>query len=363
MQHSFPQRVPKGWPARKTFDTKDVRLGATRSSRGCFRLIVVAFFVVLTAGCSFTETGSLPLGVARTETAPTGIPPRSSTTSSTPNAATSTSSPQPVQSHSDSDPLPTVRPPAGPDPGAGGPVKPGGPVVVWLPIGPVGPVDPGWYEALRNRNCSLLPTTSNQPADIWVAAAALCSALASGDDTLWAQGTSQLKSIPRPSNCLQATVHDVLNGLVSQHFVDPTASVSVVPGSGTACPLELTGLYISGSTMPQNNPQTSVCGGETVWLVGQMLDVHTVLVGQLAIPAQATANTFSFTAPSVPAGTMRVTAVSSAGALGGAADLTFTGDPSSCGLAPQESTESPPPNTTQQPTVSQPPTVSATPSP
>lgn len=274
----------------------------------------------------------------------------STSRSVSPNSTASTSPSMPVTttsatSNSTPEPLPTVRDPAGPAPVAGAPANTDAPVVVWLSVGPVGPVDPGWYDALRSRNCGALPHSSNRPADLWVAAGLLCSALASGDGTLWEEGAAQLEALPRPADCLQGAVHDVLGGLVSHHRANPTAALAIVPGTGTACPMILTGLYISGSSIPETNPATSVCGGETIRLVGQLLDVQTVILGQMQIPVQTTRNEFSFIAPVVPvAGSMILTAVSSAGPVNGAAVLAFEGDPSQCGPPVQRPTESPAPS-------------------
>lgn len=106
-------------------------------------------------------------------------------------------------------PVPTVEPPPGP-PAPGGPPPLGSAPVIWLPVGPAFPEDPppsAFYLALQGTQCAGLPHSNPRGPDLWVAAAFLCSALESKDETMWAKGAAELARVPRPTEdtCLALT--------------------------------------------------------------------------------------------------------------------------------------------------------------
>lgn len=77
-----------------------------------------------------------------------------------------------------------------------------------------------------------------------MAAAFLCSALESKDETMWAEGAAELAQVPRPTEdtCLALAAYDALNRLVIPHQDHPKAEVELIGQTGRACQIRLTGV-------------------------------------------------------------------------------------------------------------------------
>ncbi|ABK03233.1 hypothetical protein Arth_1843 [Arthrobacter sp. FB24] len=246
-------------------------------------------------------------------------------------------------------PAPTVEPPPGP-PAPGGPPPLGSAPVIWLPAGPAFPEDPppsAFYLALQGTQCAGLPHTNPRGPDLWVAAAFLCSALESKDETMWAKGAMELAQVPRPTEdtCLALAAYDALNRLIIAHQDHPKAEVELIAQTGRACQLRLTGVSASQNGAPESLLSSSVCGGESVWLVGILTRVNVVVVGQQRVPVQITGTRLFFKAPPVQVpGDLAVTAESSAGRVQGTATIRYQGDPRTCLSPPPPPSPSPSPS-------------------
>lgn len=150
---------------------------------------------------------------------PTGSPSMASVTASPSNSQSSSETAAPTEDPYPSpmvDPpaVPTVEPPHGP-PAPGGPPPVGSAPVVWLPVGPAFREDPppsAFYQRLQGTQCAGLPHSTPGGTDPWVAAAFLCPALESKDETMWAKGAMELARVPRPTEdtCLALAAYDAL---------------------------------------------------------------------------------------------------------------------------------------------------------
>ena len=99
---------------------------------------------------------------------------------------------------------------------------------------------------------------------------------------------------PAEDTCLALAAYDALNRLVIAHQDQPKAEVELIGQTGRACQLRLTGLSASQNGGPESLLSSSVCGGDSVLLVGILTRVHVVVVGQLRMPVQTTGTRLFF---------------------------------------------------------------------
>ncbi|MFK4834309.1 hypothetical protein ACI3KY_01115 [Microbacterium sp. ZW T2_14] len=148
-----------------------------------------------------------------------------------------------------------------PGSGSAGPVGPAGPdeaggsdpVLPWVPAGPASPGDPpqqSWYLLLRDGDCAGLDAAvaDGSGAPLWSAAAAMCTAVASGDAADWAQAQAQVAALreasePPADGCHAEAVYRMLQRAVEFHAQHPALQhISTAPEEGTACKQELYGV-------------------------------------------------------------------------------------------------------------------------
>lgn len=163
-------------------------------------------------------------------------------------------------------------------------------MVTWLPIGPVGPGEPGWYVALRAMNCDYDALSGSSVQD---AASSLCTAAVTDDSALWALGEQQLIASDVAGTCHDQAATAALSRLMEFHRQYPGSTPVLVDAPGTACPLEVTRL----STLPDGefvfDLDVPACGGTPVYLSGNLLDaalppgsVRSVTVGGTPVPIE-----------------------------------------------------------------------------
>lgn len=192
-----------------------------------------------------------------------------------------------------------------PDGGGAPPAPPRvAPVIGGLPIGPVGPGEPGWYVALRAGTCD---EESLAGASAQAAASLLCRAAATNDEALWAQGAAALATAPAPESCHDVAAVAMLARLVQFHQDHPQDVPVLVDTPGTACPLSVTGL--ASAPEEAGGPALTVpaCGGVPVHLRGNVQDpalpvgsVQFVTVGPVPVPIQWGTTGPFFVAPPAP---------------------------------------------------------------
>ncbi|MHA7270433.1 hypothetical protein [Arthrobacter sp. HLT1-20] len=209
--------------------------------------------------------------------------------------------------------------------------------LAWLPPGPVDPADPPqsqWYLLLANKDCNGLAVavdTGNASTDdglaLWGAAAAVCRAVYQGQSSGWTDAAAGLAPLqePEPERCLDRAAYQLVAALLAVHAQDPAAAPDPVAGTGTACPLGLTGLDALDGEGPTATPSSGLAGGR-FQLAGRFQDVVAVVVGGQRVAAEADPEQpgrWNVAIPAVDAAsTVTVTAEGSAGPIPGS--LTFT---------------------------------------
>lgn len=312
------------------------RLSATTGRRASAVLLLVAATVILVSACGSGDVDSPGKETARKSPSATG-----------------TVSPTPAPSGSEL-PEPGNSEPASPGnyrpPGPASPDDPGDApgALPWLPVGPASPGDPSgefWYDLLKNRQCDSLARQGGlEIAPLWVAAADLCYAVTTGDEAFWASGAEAMTRVTAGdySGCLDRAVHRVLQNLLEYHRRHPEVrTVALSEGSGTACPIELTGIT-EGGFGPTPDPQTSMCGGQEFRLAGRIREVAALHVDDVPVPVVRHAeNAYYFTAPPHDVGVATVTVDDSSGRIPGSASLTYFFD-STCAVSPDAPSDSDP---------------------
>jgi hypothetical protein len=201
--------------------------------------------------------------------------------------------------------------PGGADPGGGTggvgstPAPPRvAPVIGGLPIGPVGPGEPGWYVALRAGTCDHDSLAGASAQD---AASLLCRAAVTNDEALWSQGAAALAAAPPPENCHDVAAVAMLQRLVQFHRDHPEDVPVLVDTPGTACPLSITGLATAPDGAGESALPVGACGGVPVHLRGNVQDralpvgsVQFVTVGSTPVPVQWGSSGPFFLAPPAP---------------------------------------------------------------
>lgn len=203
----------------------------------------------------------------------------------TPNAsssepgATSGSGPQPTAVE------PTADQPAGPAGPGAPPVD--APVVRWVPIGPIGPNDPTSgqrYLLLQQFQCDALAESLEGADDaaVWVAGAAVCRALQSGNALDWQRASEAVAATPRipQRQCLEFRVATISASVLAQHRSNPGAAFTIEPGQGEACPRQLTGLTVVDQDLVPVAGMTRASGPSTGGTIVR-LDGYYVRVGEI----------------------------------------------------------------------------------
>ncbi len=221
------------------------------------------------------------------------LPPSSDGAPSDPGSTSSASgtSAQPMPSAV----VPTANQPVGPA-GPGAP-QAEAPVVRWVPIGPVGPNDPTSgqrYLLLQQFQCDALAQSVEGADDaaVWLAGAAVCTALQSGSQQDWQRASIAVAATPRISQtqCLEFRVAATSATLLAQYRSNPGAVFTVEPGQGEACPRQLVGLTVVDSEL-RPIPGTARAsgpgsGGTIVRLDGYYVRVGDVLFDGVAVDAE-----------------------------------------------------------------------------
>lgn len=178
------------------------------------------------------------------------------------------------------------------------------PVIGGLPIGPVGPGEPGWYVALRAGTCDRDSLAGASAQD---AASLLCRAAVSNDEALWSQGAAALAAAPLPESCHDVAAVAMLQRLVQFHRDHPEDVPVLVDTPGTACPLSITGLTTAPDGAGESALLVPTCGGVPVHLRGNVQDqalpvgsVQFVTVGSTPVPIQWGSTGPFFVAPPAP---------------------------------------------------------------
>ena len=178
------------------------------------------------------------------------------------------------------------------------------PVIGGLPIGPVGPGEPGWYVALRAGTCDHDSLAGASAQD---AASLLCRAAVTNDEALWSQGAAALAAAPLPQSCHDVAAVAMLQRLVQFHRDHPEDVPVLVDTPGTACPLSITGLATAPDEAGESAVPVPPCGGVPVHLRGNVQDralpvgsVHFVTVGPTPVPIQWASTGPFFVAPPAP---------------------------------------------------------------
>lgn len=196
----------------------------------------------------------------------------------------------------------------------------------WVPIGPADPADPppdGWYSQLVNKACDNMAGDDS----LVNAARALCVAVTNDTPEAWAEAAALLSTAPAPaaSDCLQSATYKVLVNVVNYRQTHPGSGAETAPGTGTACPLGMTGVALLVGDGSAADSTVSASPGTSLRLVGRFLDVGVVLLNGEAVSASRSAeNNFTFIVPDgLPAGTVTVQAVRNDGVqLTGSASFT-----------------------------------------
>lgn len=209
--------------------------------------------------------------------------------------------------------------------------------LAWLPPGPVDPADPPqsqWYLLLEGKDCDALAaaveTGNSSTPDglaLWGAATDVCRAVYQDQPSSWADAAAAVAALqePDPERCLDRVAYQLVVALLAAHTQDPAASLDPVAGTGTACPLGLTGLDAQDGQGPTATPSSSLSGG-TFQLAGRFIDVVAVMVGEQRVTAEADPSQpgrWDVVIPAAAAaGDVTVTAEGSTGPIPGS--LTFT---------------------------------------
>ncbi|PYI66398.1 hypothetical protein CVV68_13920 [Arthrobacter livingstonensis] len=234
----------------------------------------------------------------------------------------------------------TVAAPTGIVPGSP-PVKHDGGTLAWVPPGPVDPADPPqsqWYVLLQAKDCDGLAAavdagnaTTPDGFALWSAATAACRAVYQGQVSGWTEAAAGLAALQQPGqdHCLDRAAYDLVAALVAFHSQNPAAAPSPEVGSGTACPLGLTGLDALDGQGPTATPSSGLAGGR-FQLAGRFLDVVAVMVGGQRVAAEADPDQPGrwdiVIPPAAATGTVRITAEGSSGALPGSLTFTYLDD-------------------------------------
>ncbi|MGA7206792.1 MAG: hypothetical protein WBX27_19440 [Specibacter sp.] len=276
--------------------------------------------------------------------------PSSAPAAQTAQAATTVSTVQGAQAPST---VQGVQVPGPAEPGAAGGNAAGLPA--WVPPGPADPVDPppdGWYSPLVQKDCQSMPGADTSgdagAATLVTAAYQLCVAVTTDNADAWDAASADLKSLPIPasSGCLETATYAVLSEVVAYHVAHAGAPVETVPGTGTACPLGLTGIIEQGGDPTAVSPVVPAEGGTQLRLMGRFLAVDSVLVAGQSVPvSQVAENDFDFVAPpATAAGSVTVTAVGPDGAtLPGSATFSYAAPESQPPASSDTPAESTPP--------------------
>lgn len=178
------------------------------------------------------------------------------------------------------------------------------PVIGGLPIGPVGPGEPGWYVALRAGTCDHNSLAGASAQD---AASLLCRAAVTNEEALWSQGAAALAAAPLPESCHDVAAVAMLHRLVQFHQDYPEDVPVLVDPPGTACPLSITGLAPAPDDAGESALPVPTCGGVPVHLRGNVQDralpvgsVQFVTVGPAPVPIQWASTGPFFVAPPAP---------------------------------------------------------------
>lgn len=243
---------------------------------------------------------------------------------------------------------------------AGGAAGNGDGLPAWIPPGPADPADPppdGWYAPLLQKDCQGISgadsTDDNGDPTLVAAAYQLCLAVTTDSADAWAAASTDFKSLPAAEpGCLETATYAVLSTVLSYHLTHTGIPVETVLGTGTACPLGLTGVTSQSGDPAGTNPTVPAEGGTELRLVGRFLAVESVVVGGQSVPVNRVAeNDFDFVAPPASApGPVTVTAIGPDGAaLHGSGTFSYG------------ETGSPQPEPTLVPTLSTTPTAMDTP--
>ncbi|MFW3385697.1 UNVERIFIED_CONTAM: hypothetical protein RF648_06800 [Kocuria sp. CPCC 205274] len=178
------------------------------------------------------------------------------------------------------------------------------PVIGGLPIGPVGPGEPGWYVVLRAGTCDYDSLAGASAQD---AASLLCQAGVTNDEALWSRGAAALAAAPLPQSCHDVAAVAMLQRLVQFHRDHPEDVPVLVDTPGTACPLSITGLATAPDEAGESALPVPPCGGVPVHLRGNVQDralpvgsVQFVTVGPTPVPIQWASTGPFFVAPPAP---------------------------------------------------------------
>jgi hypothetical protein len=124
-------------------------------------------------------------------------------------------------------------------------------VVSWVPTGPIGSNDPvpgQRYLMLEQFQCEALAQSVEGAADaaVWIAGAAVCRALQTGNHDDWQEASIAVARTPRipQKQCLEFRVAATSALLVAQYRSNPGATFKAEPGPGEACPRQLLGLTV-----------------------------------------------------------------------------------------------------------------------
>ncbi len=222
--------------------------------------------------------------------------------------------------------------------------------LAWVPPGPVDPADPTqnqWYLLLQAKDCDGLVDAVNagnaattDGFALWSTATAACQAVYQHQETRWSEAAAGLASLQRPGQdrCLDRAAYDLVAALVAFHADNPSTAPSPGPGSGTACPLQLTGMAnVLDGGAPTDTPSSGLAGGR-FQLAGRFLDVAAVMVGDQRVPAEPDPDQNGRWVVDIPAasaaGTVQVTAEASSGALPGTLTFTYLDDAATAPVSP-----------------------------
>lgn len=243
------------------------------------------------------------------------------------------------------------EPPApAPDGGSGqnGSGQNNGVQLAWVPPGPVDAGDPPqsqWYKLLEAKDCDGLAAavasgnanTEDGPA-LYGAAIAVCRAVYQGQSSGWTDAAAALAPLqePDPERCHDRAAYQLVAAALAVHAQDPSVTPVPVAGTGTACPLGLTGLDAQQGDGPTDAPSSGLAGGR-FQLVGRFLDVTAVQVGEQSVTAEPDPDQQGRWVVVIPAaataGTVTVTAEGSGGSIPGSLTFTYVGE----GATPPES--------------------------
>ncbi len=245
------------------------------------------------------------------------------------------------------------KPPApAPDGGGSGPNGSGlnnGVQLAWVPPGPVDAGDPPqsqWYKLLEAKDCDGLAAavatgnanTEDGPA-LYGAAAAVCRAVYQGQSSGWTDAAAALAPLQEPESerCHDRAAYQLVAAALAVHAQDPSLTPVPAAGTGTACPLVLTGLDAQQGDGPTNTPSGGLAGGR-FQMVGRFLDVTAVQVGEqsvTAVPDPDQQGRWVVVIPAAAAaGAVTVTAEGSSGPIPGSFTFTYLDE----GASPESAT-------------------------